>query len=135
MPERNIPLSTDVPISFVRYCQILKISKRGSLSQLAKFCGISLAYLTRLSNQECSLPVDVAIKTVIYSQGKLDLAELCPYLQDYLPTLARLQIRKEISQNNGTALSKDLIFGENTDKLTQNEYKQLSRLVESLHEI
>ena len=70
-----------------------------SMFDLAKYCGVSLCYISAIANQRANLPVDLAIKICAYSKGKLYLGDLCPYIKDYLPFIARHQLQIEQQRN------------------------------------
>lgn len=97
MTKRKQFISKAVTSSFISYYNALKCyGKPGDLKNLADFCGISAAYLSRIASGHVNLPIEVAAKTVIFSKGKLNLSCIAPYLQKELPIIARLEILHEM---------------------------------------
>lgn len=89
-----------VPTAFISYFNTLKVMcGYGALKKWADFCGCSPAWLTSLASGKYQIPVDIAIKTAIYSRGKVDLVDLCPFLKDDIPIIARQQLIRESKKN------------------------------------
>lgn len=116
----------NVPIAFVAYFNTLKLlCGYGALKKWADFCGCSPAWLTRLATGKFRIPLDIGIKTAIYSCGKVDLIDLCPYLKDDLPIIARQQLIRESRQNKEKTIDLSIHYKE-TDDLT---HKQVSEFL------
>lgn len=93
---------TNVPTAFISYFNTLKVMcGYGALKKWADFCGCSPAWLTRLASGNYQIPIDIAIKTAIYSRGKVDLVDLCPSLKDDIAIIARQQIIRESKASKG----------------------------------
>lgn len=91
-----------VPTAFISYFNTIKVMcGYGALKRWADFCGCSPAWLTRLASGNHQIPIDIAIKTAIYSRGKVDLVDLCPNLKEDIAIIARQQILRESKANKG----------------------------------
>lgn len=137
MPRRKQYISRATTSSFISYYNALKVyGKPGELKRLADFCGISSAYLSRIAAGHVNLPIEVAVKTVIFSKGKLNLSNLAPYLSKDLPTIARLEIIHEmkLSKLEKQKLVNSIFSEDSGDTLPLEDYEKFLNFKEIINE-
>ncbi len=68
--------------------------ERGAIKKLAEYCQCSQAFLGAVMSLRAPMPIMMAIKISIYSNGDLYIGDVCPTLKKYIPLLVNQYERK-----------------------------------------
>lgn len=76
--------------------------KRGEIKKLAEYCECSQAFLGAVMRLRAPMPIMLAIKLSIYSNGSLYLGDICPILKPYIPVIVTQYEQKFYAKRSNT---------------------------------